>query len=118
MDNIREGAYRLIKTVATPLHFFVVAVIVMGIIIVVLVWKAKLPPDVTVLLVQISFGVLLVLIILVVILIIFFPKKLIFDKEAHRTVLREQLGDHEFPSRYIGGTLPNVSATDVITDKR
>ena len=52
MDNIREGAYRLIKTVASPLHFFVVAALVMGIIIVVLVWKAKLPPDVTVLLVQ------------------------------------------------------------------
>jgi len=83
-----------------------------------LVREATLPPNLPVLLVKISFGVLLVVTILVVILVIFFPKKLIFDKEAHLTVLREQLGDHEFSSKYVAGALPNVSATDVITNKR
>ncbi len=118
MDNIREGAYRVIKTVASPLRFFAVAAIVLGAIIVVLAWKSALPPDVTVILITIALVVLLVLLVLVAILVIFFPKKLVFDQEAHLTVLREQLGDSELPSSYLPGALQNVPATSALTDER
>ena len=115
MDNFREGAYRVIKTVASPLRFFAVAAIVLGAIIIVLAWKSALPPDVTVNIITVAFVVLLILIILVGILVVFFPKKLVFDQEAHLTVLREKLGDNELPMPYEPGVLPNVSATDCIS---
>ncbi|MEW7987569.1 MAG: hypothetical protein AB2784_08020 [Candidatus Thiodiazotropha endolucinida] len=115
MDNIREGAYRVIKTVASPLRFFAVAAIVLGVIIVVLAWKSSLPPDVTVNIITVAFVVLLVLIILVGVLVIFSPKKLIFDQEAHLTVLREKLGDNELPMSYEQGALPSVTATEALT---
>ena len=115
MDNIREGIYRVVKSVASPLHFFAAAVIIMGGIIVVLAWKSTLPPQLTVQLITSAFFVLLALILLVTILVIFFPKKLIFDQEAHLTMLREQLGDNEIP---LAGVPPNVRAPNVITNER
>lgn len=115
MDNFREGAYRVIKTVASPLRFFAVAAIVLGAIIIVLAWKSALPSDVTVNIIIVAFIVLLILIILVGILVIFYPKKLVFDQEAHLTVLREKLGDNELPMPYEPGALPNVAATHSIT---
>lgn len=114
MDNFKESAYRVIKTVASPLRFFAVAAIVLGAIIIVLAWKSSLPPDVTVTIITVAFFVLLVLIILVAILVIFWPKKLVFDQEAHLTVLREKLGDNELPITYEQGALPNVAATKII----
>lgn len=114
MDNIRESAHKVIKTVASPLRFFAVATIVLGSIIVVLAWKSTLPPDITVNIITVAFVVLLVLILLVGILVMFYPKKLVFDQEAHLTVLREKLGDNELPMSYEAGTLPNVTATEAL----
>lgn len=115
MNNIRESAYRVIKTVASPLRFFAVAAIVLGLIIIVLAWKSSLPPEVTVNIITVAFIVLLVLIMLVAVLVVFWPKKLVFDQEAHLTVLREKLGDNELPILYEPGALPNVSAPQSIT---
>ena len=115
MDNITKIAYKVIKTVSSPLHFFAVAVIALCAIIVVLAWKSSLPPDVTVIIITVAFIVLLILIILVFILVVFYPKKLVFDQEAHLTVLRENLGDNELPMSYESGALPNMAATEVIT---
>ena len=97
MDNLREGAYKVIKTVASPLRFFAVATVVLGAIISVLAWKSGLPPTTTVWLISTAFAVLLVLIFVVTVLVIFYPKKLVFDQEAHLTVMREKLGDSELP---------------------
>lgn len=115
MDNFRESAYRVIKTVASPLRFFAVAAIILGAIIIVMAWKSALPPEVTVNIITVAFVVLMVLIVLVAFLVIFYPKKLVFDQEAHLTVLREKLGDNELPVSYEPGVLPNVTATNVLT---
>ena len=115
MDNVRESTLQAIKTVASPLRFFAVAAIVLGAIIVVLAWKSALPPDVTVNIITIAFIVLMLLIILVTILVIFYPKKLVFDQEAHLAMMREQLGDSELPNSYEVGSLPNVTATQSLT---
>ncbi|MFB4202296.1 hypothetical protein ACEZHJ_00695 [Arhodomonas sp. KWT2] len=114
MDNVRESAYRVIKTVASPLRFFAVAAISLALIIIVLAWKSSLPPEVTVSIITAAFIVLLILIVLVAILVVFWPKKLVFDQEAHLTVLREKLGDNELPVLYEPGALPNVSASNAI----
>ena len=114
MDNFREGAYRVIKTVASPLRFFAVAAVVLGAIIVVLAWKSSLPPDITVQLIIGAFVVLMVLLVLVAVLVVFYPKKLVFDQEAHLTVLREKLGDNELPMSYEPGALPNVTPSNMI----
>lgn len=117
MENVRESAFRVIKTVASPLRFFAVAAIVLGVIIVVLAWKSALPPAVTVNIITIAFIVLMLLIVLVAILVVFYPKKLVFDQEAHLTVMRENLGDSELPNTYEVGSLPNVTATQSLTHK-
>lgn len=118
MENIKESAYRVIKTVASPLRFFAVAALILGAIIVVLAWKSSLPPDVTVTLITTAFLVLLLLIVVVAVLVIFYPKKLVFDQEAHLTVLRERLGDSELPMTYIPGTLENMEPYTALTDGR
>ena len=119
MNNIREGiTARAIKYVASPLRFFALALVLLAAIIVVLAWKSALPPDLAGKLIQTAFYGLLGIIGLVTILVLFFSKKLVFDQEAHLTVLREHLGDNELPSPYVTGTLPNVPATHVITDRR
>ena len=107
MNNNREGIYRVIKYVASPLHFFALIIVSLAFIIVMLAWKSTLPSDLTFRLIITAFVVLLGIIILVTILFIFFPKKLVFDKEAHLTMLREQLGDNE-----ITGSLSNIRAID------
>lgn len=117
MDSLKEGAYQVVKTVASPLRFFAVASIVLGAVIIALAWKSGLPADVTVWMIGIAFFVLLALIMLVAYLVVFAPKKLVFDQEAHLTVMRERLGDSELPSPYDAGTLPNTSAPDVIQSK-
>lgn len=111
MQNIRENAYRVVKTVASPLRFFAVIVGVLGAIIVALGWKSTLPADVTMYIIVVAFVVLLVVIGIVLLLVIIAPKKLVFDQEAHLAVMREQLGDSELPHPYSTGTLPKVSAT-------
>ena len=110
MRNVREGLYRVVKNVATPLHFFAIVAIILGAIICSLSFS-NLPPDLTTSLIKNTFIVLIILIAVVGFLIIFFPKKLIFDKEAHLTVLREKLGDSEFPVPYEAGDHPPISAS-------
>ena len=110
MNDIRETAHRAIKSVASPLRFFALAVVVLGAIIGVLAWKSALPPDVTVNIIYVTLATLLVLIVLVAILIMFFPKKLVFDQDAHLAVLREGLGDNELPTSYEPTELPKVAA--------
>ena len=116
MQNIRENAHRIVKSVASPLRFFAVIVTIFGLIIVALAWKSTLPPDVTEQLIVVSFVALFLIILVVVFLVIFFPKKLIFDQEAHLTVMREQLGDSELSNLYSAGALPKVSATIAQTE--
>lgn len=111
MQNIRDNAYRIVKSVASPLRFFAVIAAILGLMIVGLAWKSTLPPDVTKQLIVVSLIALFLIIFVVVFLVIFFPKKLIFDPEAHLTVMREQLGDSELPNQYNAGALPKVSAT-------
>lgn len=117
MDSLKEGAYKVVKTVASPLRFFAVASFVLGAVIISLAWKSILPAETTVWMIVIAFFVLMALIILVAVLVLFAPKKLVFDQEAHLTVMRERLGDSEFPSLYSIGTFPNISAPDVIEKK-
>ena len=116
MNKLSVGVHRVIKTVASPLHFFAVAAVILGALIVVLAWKSILPPGLTLWLIVIAFSVLVLLIIIVTILVISFPKKLTFDKEAHLTLLRERLGDNELPAPYVSGAMPNISAPGIISD--
>lgn len=106
--QMRESMYRIVKTVASPLRFFAVAALVLAAIIIVLAWKSALPPDVTLVLIVVAFTVLVGLIGVVTVLVVWHPKKLVFDQEAHLTVLRERLGDSELPALYVPGTVPSV----------
>lgn len=115
MDDIREAAHRTIRSVASPLRFFALAVGVLGAIIVVLAWKSALPPDVTVHIIYVASATLLFLIILVAVLIMFYPKKLVLDQEAHLAVMRERLGDSELPMSYEARDLPRVAAPRAIS---
>lgn len=117
MDSLKEGAYKVVKTVASPLRFFAVASIVLGAVIIALAWKSALPADITIWIIGIAFVVLMALIVLVAVLVVFWPKKLVFDQEAHLTVMRERLGDSELPSPYSAGMLPNISAPEILDNK-
>ena len=108
IESARESVHQVIKTVASPLHFFAVAVIALTVMVLVLAWKSALPAGTTATLIVIAFGALIFLIAVVTFLVIFFPKKLVFDREAHLTVLREHLGDNELNGTYILGQLPNT----------
>ena len=116
MDSLKEGAYKVVKTVASPLRFFAVASIILGAVIIALAWKSVLPAGITVWMISIAFFVLMALIILVAFLVVFAPKKLVFDQEAHLSVMRERLGDSELPSPYEAGMLPNISAPDMLVN--
>jgi len=108
LEQAKESIYRIVKTVASPLRFFAVAAISLTAIVLVLAWKSALPPEVTERLIVIAFAALLLLIGIVTLLVIFWPKKLVFDQEAHLTVLRERLGDSELGITYVSGALPAV----------
>jgi len=110
MNNVKENAYRIIKSVASPLRFFAISIIVLGLIIVGLAWKSTLPPNTTETLILVAFAVLIILIFSVFFLVMFSPKKLVFDQEAHLAVMRERLGDSELQRLYDAGSLPKVSA--------
>ena len=112
-QTTKEGLYKVIKTVASPLRFFAVVVGLMVFLIFGLAWKSTLPADITAKMIFCAFVVLIVLLVIVTILVICFPKKLTFDQEAHLTMLREKLGDSELPSTYFPGALPNVEANAV-----
>jgi len=116
MADTREGFYKIVKTVASPLRFFAVAVVALAALIIALAWKSSLPPDVTSTLIIIAFAALILLIIIVAFLVIFYPKKLVFDQEAHLTVLREHLGDNELQVLYLPGQLPGTEPPARITD--
>lgn len=119
MNNSLEGTTaQALKYIASPLRFFALAIVLLAAIIVVLAWKSTLPPDLTSNLIITAFVGFFGIILLVIFLVLLAPKKLVFDQEAHLTMLREHLGDNEFSNSYITGSLPNVRATDVNTDRR
>ena len=117
MKDARKTASRLIRGVASPLRFFALALVVLGSIVIGLAWKSALPPEATSRLIYITLIVLVLLLILVVVLIVFFPKKLVFDQDAHLAVLREGLGDDELPTSYEPGTSRNMPAPSRVTDE-
>ena len=117
MHNLRESAYRVVRNVAAPLHFFAVVAIVLGAIIVSFT-LSDLPPEIRLLLIERTYFVLIFVVIVVGILIVFFPKKLVFDKEAHLAVMREKLGDSEFPIPYEAGTHPLVNESKIQIEGR
>ena len=110
MNDTLESANKFLKIVGSPLRFFALVVGALVVLIIGLAWKSTLPPEVTVNIIYITFGMLLILIILVVALLIVYPKRLVFDQEAHLTVLREGLGDSELPTSYEPTALPKVAA--------
>ena len=112
----KEGLYKVVKTVASPLRFFAVAAIALAGIVIILSWKSTLPPETTSFLICAAFVVLIFLIAIVSFLVIFYPKKLIFDQEAHLTVLRERLGDSELKSLYFPGALPSIEPPKTVKE--
>jgi hypothetical protein len=86
--------------------------------IVLLAWKSALPPEQTMTLLYVAMGVFVLLLLLVCVLVIFFPKKLTFDQEAHLAVLRERLGDNEFPATYVPGALPGIEPVALLESKK
>lgn len=118
MESAKESVHQVIRTVATPLRFFAVAAIALTAIIVVLGWKSALPAEITATLISIAFGALILLIVAVTFLVVFYPKKLVFDQEAHLTVLRERLGDSELKVTYFSGQLPNTEPPAALTQDR
>jgi len=118
MTSSREGFYKIVKTVASPLRFFAVVAVSLTVLIIALAWKSSLPAEVTSTLIIVAFGTLIILIGVVGFLVIFYPKKLVFDQEAHLTVLREHLGDSELRVLYFPGQLPNVEPPNQITGGR
>ncbi|MDE0030370.1 MAG: hypothetical protein OXU42_13330 [Deltaproteobacteria bacterium] len=115
MNVFRGIGYKTIKSVASPLHFFALLIILLATIIVGLAWKSTLPPDVTVRIIYVAAGMLLFVVVLVAFLIVFFPQKLTFDRETHLAVLRERLGDSELPTPYQPKELSKRAAPREIT---
>ena len=106
---MRKIAHHVLKTVATPLHFFTVVAALLAAIILFLPMQSLLPNAMTITIICISFGLFLILVVLVASLVIFYPRKLTFDQEAHLTVMREQLGDNETSMPYVLGQLSKGS---------
>lgn len=102
---------------ASPLRFFAVATLALTAIIIVLSWKSGLPAELTATLIVVAFGALILLILCVTLLVIFFPKKLVFDQEAHLSVLREKLGDNELAGAYFSGQLPGTEPPPALPHK-
>ena len=86
LQGAREGIYKVVRTVASPLRFFAAAVAALTVIIVTLSVRSTLPAEVTKTLIIIAFAALILLVGIVTFLVIFFPKKLVFDQEAHLSV--------------------------------
>ena len=107
MENgLKEGVFRVIRFVASPLRFFAVAIAALLVAACVLAWKSTLPAEVTARLIYCLLGAVGILLALVTYLIMAHPRKLVFDQEAHLTYLREKLGDNTFGDTYISGSLP------------
>lgn len=118
IESAKVSLHQVVKTVASPLRFFAVAAVALTAIVLVLAWKSLLPAETTATLIVIAFGALIFLIAVVTFLVIFFPKKLVFDQEAHLSVLRERLGDHELKDTYFLGQLPNTQPSAVLLSKQ
>ena len=107
MNKFVEGMQSIVRMVATPLRFFAVVIVALLTSVIMLAWQSTLPPDMTFHLIIFILIMLATVIILIMVLIVFFPRKLVFDQEAHLMVMREQLGDNEFlPVQF----LPNKKA--------
>ena len=115
MGNSEKGFDKIIESVASPLHFFVVVIVGLTGIIILLPWKSSLQEGVTVWITWIAFAVLVGVIVLVTVLLIRSPKKLTFDKEAHLSVLRERLGDSELSIPYEPGDLKTMTTKLTVT---
>ena len=113
-SDIREGLFRVVRFVASPLRFFAIAIIILVALVFGLAWKSCLPPNTTALLIYIILGAVGLLICIVSFLIIVYPKKLVFDQEAHLTVLREKLGDNKSSKSYYSGELPSINPTKLL----
>lgn len=118
IESAKESLHQVVKTVASPLRFFAVAAVALTAIVLVLAWKSVLPAETTATLIIIAFGALIFLITVVTFLVVFFPKKLVFDQEAHLTVLRERLGDNELTGSYLPGQLPNTQPPPALANKQ
>ena len=105
-DGLKEGVFRVVRFVASPLRFFALAIVTLLAAVIGLAWKSTLPPDVTAILIYMLLGAVGALVIMVTYLIICHPRKLVFDQEAHLTYLRERLGDSTLLETYIPGTFP------------
>lgn len=116
VEASKEAIHQVVKTIASPLRFFAVAALALTAIVLILAWKPVLPPEITATLIIIAFGALIFLISVVTFLVIFFPKKLVFDQEAHLTVLRERLGDNELKGFYVMGQLPSTQPNAALTE--
>ncbi|NLD38346.1 MAG: hypothetical protein GX654_15910 [Desulfatiglans sp.] len=105
-DGIKEGVFKVVRFVASPLRFFALAIVGLLAAVVGLAWKSTLPSEITALLIYILLCAVGVLVVMVTYLIICHPRKLVFDQEAHLTYLRERLGDSTLLETYISGMLP------------
>lgn len=74
MDNFKEGAYKVIKTVASPLWFFALIAVILFLIIVMLDWQSSLDPKITENIIKTAFDLLICLIIVVFVLVVFFQE--------------------------------------------
>ena len=105
-DGLKEGVFRIVRFVASPLRFFALAIVALLAAVIGLAWKSTLPSEVTATLIYMLLGAVGVLVAMVTYLIICHPRKLVFDQEAHLTYLRERLGDSTLLEAYIPGSLP------------
>lgn len=105
-EQLREGVFRVIRFVASPLRFFAVAIAALLAACCILAWKSTLPATTTAGVIYFLLAAVGALLILVTYLIVAHPKKLVFDQEAHLTYLRERLGDNTFTETYTAGSIP------------
>ena len=103
MLDTREAVRGVLKTVVAPLHFFAVAILALAGVLIALIWKSALPAALTVQLTVAALVMMFALICLVAVLVVYFPKKLVFDMEAHLIVMRGRLSDNELSEPYILG---------------
>lgn len=105
-DGLKEGVFRVVRFIASPLRFFALTIVAQIAAVIGLAWKSTLPSEDTATLIYILLGAVGVLVAVVTYLIICHPRKLVFDQEAHLAYLRERLGDSTLLETYMPGSLP------------
>ena len=97
---MKNSIYKVVKSVAAPLHYFSVVIIAITLAIVFIAWKSTLPSEDTMRIIYLCLIIGAVSILMVFFLVIKYPKKLTFDRESHITMMREKLGDSELGEYY------------------